>query len=382
MLRTIPFLVLISCGNQANAPNEDASAPPEDGSVVHALDSSVVHELDGSVVNAPDLAPPAVAKVLGYYTGVQASYDAIESFHTSLDIVSADVYDVTANGTIAGSDDLGAIARDQSHGIDTFACVANFNDTLGDFDPALGHAALVTYKDAVITSLLAIARSGYRGINIDFESIAYSANIDDDRAAYSAFIHELALQLHAAGLALMVSVPAKSADSMTDTWSYPYDFAAVGADVDYVQLMTYDENGPGWSPPGPVAGVDWVASSLAYATSVIDPAKILIGLPAYGYDWDVTASTANKSVGVSVPWTGFAALLAMPGATPHFDVATASPYVDYTASDGHKHEAWYENTASVIAKTQLVGRYHLGGVSMWALGEEDASFWQAVHAGL
>jgi spore germination protein YaaH len=374
MRKTVPYCaavwVLVSCSARNHAPAP--TAPPPDAGAATDLSAG-----------GPDLAPPAATvKILGYYTGTQASYDAIGSFAASLNMVSADLYDVTSDGKIVGSDDLGVIARDQSDGIDTFACISNFSGTLGDFDPALGHAAMVTYKDAVIAGALAIARTGYRGINIDFESLAYSTNIADDRAAYTTFIHDLATQLHAAGFALVVSVAAKTSDTPTDAWGYPFDFAAIGPDVDYVQIMTYDENGPGWSTPGPVAGLDWVDRSLAYATSVMSPSKILIGLPAYGYDWDLTASTPSKSVGADVPWIGTAALLAMPGATVHVDAATGSPYVDYTAADGHKHEAWYETADTVVAKTKLAARYHLGGVSMWALGDEDAAFWQAVHAGL
>jgi spore germination protein YaaH len=334
--------------------------------------------------DAGDGSAPSPVKALGYYTGDQGSYDAITAFHTDLNMVSTDVYDVQTDGSLAGSDGLNALAHDKSFGIETFACISNYNNAIGDFDPALGHAALVTNKDTVIANAVKLAGTGFQGINIDFESLAYSANVADDRAAYSAFIHDLSGKLHAAGLKLLISVPAKTADSSTDTWSYPYDFATLAPDVDYLQLMTYDENGPGWSAPGPVSGADWVKTCIAYATSVVPPSKILIGLPAYGYDWDLTASmpASNKYVGTSVNWKNMAALLATAGAVTHWDAASSSPYVDYTAADGHKHEAWYENATSIEAKTKLVTQYALGGLSMWALGEEDASFWTAAYAGL
>jgi len=337
----------------------------------------------GDSAGGGDGGPPHVAS-LGYYTGDQGSLDAITAFHADLTMVSADLFDVQTSGALAGSDDLGVIAHDGALGLETFACISNYSSSLGDFDPALGHTAMVTNRDAVVANIVQLAGTGFDGINIDFESLAYSANVADDRAAYTAFVHDLSGKLHAAGKKLVLSVASKTSDVATDTWGYPYDYAALAPDVDYLQLMTYDENGPGWSGPGPVSGADWVKSCVAYAVSVVSPSKLLIGLPAYGYDWDLTASTpaSNKYVGTSVSWKDLGPVLAAAGATTHWDAASSTPYVDYTAADGHHHEAWYDDPQSIAAKSKLVTQYGLAGLSMWSLGQEDASFWQAAYAGL
>jgi spore germination protein YaaH len=313
---------------------------------------------------------------LGYYTGTQGSYLAIQSFKAYINTASADVYTVVADGSISGSDTLGAVAYDSAQGIHTYACVSNYGTS--DFDPALAHAAMVTNRTATIASALRLMHGGgFDGVNIDFENLAYSGSITDDRAAYSSFVHDLAAQLHADGFRLMLSVPGKTEDSPDDTWSYPYDLAALGQDADYLQLMTYDEHGPGWSGPGPVSGFDWVASCVAYAGSLVDPSKLLIGLPAYGYDWDLTAGT-----GTDLSWTAVPALLAHRGAVSHWDAPSQSPSVTYTDSSGHSHEAWFENSQSIAAKTRLVAQHHLAGLSMWSLGQEDLSFWQAAIKGM
>jgi spore germination protein YaaH len=236
----------------------------------------------------------------------------------------------------------------------------------------------------VIAELLALAKDGgYDGVNIDFENLAYASNISADRAAFTAFIHDLATQLHALGLKLAISVPGKTEDSIDDDWSYPFDLKALGQDADLLQLMTYDQHGP-WSEPGPVSGADWVEDCVAYAVSLVDPAKLLVGLPAYGYDWDLTDSDPESWTfsATSFSWggiaaSGLAALLARPGATEGWDTASQSPFVTYIER-GHWHEAWFENAASLQAKTALIAKYHLAGLSMWSLGQEDASFWSAV----
>ena len=52
--------------------------------------------------------------------------------------------------------------------------------------------------------------------------------------------------------------------------------------------MTYDQNGSWWTTPGPVAGKEWMRRALQYAVSAVPSTKILMGLPAYGYDWNLT----------------------------------------------------------------------------------------------
>ena len=322
----------------------------------------------------------ATALTLGYYTGTQGSYDAVQSLAPYLSIVSADVFGVQLDGSIVGGDEFDVVAYDRAHGLRTYACIANYNNDpdVNDFDPALAHAAIVTHKDAVIADLVALARDGgYDGVNIDFESLAYSADIAEDRAAFSAFIHDLAAQLHAQELKLAISVPGKTEHSAQDAWSYPFDYAALGRDADYLQLMTYDQHGP-WGEPGPVSGADWVEACVIYAASLVDPDKLLIGLPAYGYDWDLTASDPGSGsyTASSFSWTDIPTLLAKPGAALQWDAAAQSPAVTYTEG-GHVHEAWYENAESLRAKTALVTRYKLAGLSMWSLGQEDESFWVA-----
>ena len=329
--------------------------------------------------------PGAAGKLaLGYYTGSQGSYAALLASSTSLNMVSADVFTLRSDGSIAGSDDLGAAAFGRSRGIQTYACLNNYNSDPGvnDFDPHLAQAAIVTYKTQVISSLVDLAQQGgFDGINIDIENLNYSANIEQPRADFTSFIHQLAGQLHARAIKLIISVPAKTADSKDDAWSYPFDLAALGQDADYLQLMTYDQHGP-WSEPGPVSGADWVEDSVIYASSVVYPSRLLVGLPAYGYDWDLTSSDKSKNTysAHDFSWTDVPALLAKPAAAVHWDAGSQSPYVTYTVN-GHDHVAWYENPQSIRAKTELITKYNLAGFAMWALGKEDQGFWQASLAG-
>lgn len=354
---------------------------------------SNVHRLPEEKKTSPTLlmdestqpAAPLSEIVLGYYTGDEHSFNAVQTYTSYINIVSVDVYAVQADGSINGMDDLGVMELDNAQGIQTYACISNYNSDppVNDFDPALAHAAIVTHRDLVIDNLVALAREGgYAGINIDFEYLAYSENIEDDRSAFTLFIRDLADRLHAESLKLIISVPGKEAESIDNTWSYPYDLAALGEVVDYLQLMTYDQHGA-WGGPGAVSGADWVEECLRYTTSVVDPTKLLIGLPAYGYDWDLSSlNVENGNYVVSdISWKDFPLLLTKLDAEAGWDTSSQSPFVTYM-ENGNEHVAWFENEESIRIKVNLVQKYNLAGVSMWALGKEDERFWQAVEEGL
>ena len=339
--------------------------------------SSPSPDIDPQTTVPSRSASPAFLK-LAYYTGTEESYASLQSYSEFLDMLPIDVFAVQDDGSIAGSDDLGAADYAFAHGIAAYACVSDYRDEpLYDFDPVLARAAIQTHKGTFIEQLVEIAGDErYVGVNIDLESIAYSDDIQADRAAFTAFIEELASRLHAMDKELIVSVPAKSAESPDDDWAYPFDLAALGQAADYLQLMTYDQHGP-WSDPGPVAGLDWVAETTAYTAELVDPAKLLLGLPAYAYDWDLQAYAAGDEDAVGeLYWTDMPGLLALPGARVERDAAADSPVLRYS-QNGREHEVWFEDAASIRAKAALVERYQLGGVAVWALGQEDENFWQA-----
>jgi spore germination protein len=63
-------------------------------------------------------------------------------------------------------------------------------------------------------------------------------------------------------------------------------------------------------------------------------------------------------------------------------VSSSSPYFTYTSPSGASHVVWYENTQSIPLKSQLAVTYNLMGVSVFALGYDDQTFWEALSTGL
>lgn len=317
--------------------------------------------------------------VLGYYAGdTETVYRSVTTFRSYLNAIAVARFGVGADGAVTGSlPNRRLLPFGRAHGMRTYACAGNFGSD-GGFDGALAHGILVDKRTAAVDNLVKLTVAGrYDGLNLDFESMRPS-----DRAAYSRFVIDLASRLHAKGLKLVLSVPAVTRDDPADEWAGAFDYKVIGRHADLLQLMAYDEHGPAWSGPGPVAGRAWVEQCVAYACTVVSPARLILGLPAYGYDWDLTAFAETGAYPASyVPWTDFPALLAIPGAVRHRDEGSLAPFVTY-ARDGHDHEAWLEDAVSIASRTALVRKFKLGGISVWALGQEDLSYWKAALAGL
>ena len=319
---------------------------------------------------SPDAGPKSTKAVLAYYES-GGSYAALIQFAPSLNQIATDTFRMDGRGRISGTVPRAALKLARSQSLLTFATVSNFGKA--DFSPSVAHLVLtdpVARTRAIAGMLRLVKENGYAGVNIDFESIPRT-----DREAFSSLVRRVSQRMHAAGHVNVVSVPAELKDDPNDSWTGAFDFKALGKAVDVFQLMTYDENGP-WGSAGPVAGLDWVEACVKFAVSVVPPAKISLGLPAYGYDWNLTSGTGEQ-----VHWNKIPALVARTGAATQWDTATSSPFFSYRTESGASHVVWYEDAASIPLKSALAAAYHLGGVSVFALGFEDQSFWDAVHAG-
>lgn len=122
---------------------------------------------------------------------------------------------------------------------------------------------------------------GYAGLDVDFEYIPQG-----DAMAYSDFIAHLTADLAPSGLTVMTALAPKTSADQRGLLYEAHDYGALGRASRDVLLMTY-EWGYSRSEPMAVAPVDKVEQVLRFATSVIPPERIFMGIPNYGYDWEL-----------------------------------------------------------------------------------------------
>jgi spore germination protein YaaH len=221
-----------------------------------------------------------------------------------------------------------------------------------------------------VAAIVALADSGhYAGIDIDYEGLRAG-----DRQVFTAFVTRLAGALHARGKILSVALFAKATDAGYAPRNVAQDYAAIGKVADQVRLMGYDYH---WStsPPGPVAPVSWLRSVLSYARKQLPAAKIILGVPVYGYDW-------SRGHGAGITWQQAMQLSRQPGVRLRYSTASQAPWFSYTDAAGRQHTVWFEDARSSRAKFRLAQAAGIGGVYVWMYGNADPGMWPALRQAL
>nr|WP_245577983.1 glycosyl hydrolase family 18 protein [Alicyclobacillus herbarius] len=196
-----------------------------------------------------------------------------------------------------------------------------------------------------------------------------------DRQPYNEFIHDLGSAVRREGFMMSIALGPKTSDMPEAAWMGAFDYRTLGAEVDFLMLMTYEW---GWvgGPPMPVAPINQVRAVLEYATSVIPSNKILMGIPLYGYDWRLPHQPGRLASGLSA---NAAQNLALERQVPiQWDHDAASPYFHYTV-ENERHIVWFEDAMSVAAKFNLVFEFDLRGVSYWVLPNSFPQNWNLLN---
>ncbi len=138
----------------------------------------------------------------------------------------------------------------------------------------------------------------FDGIDIDYE-----AKLPKIKPYFALFIKGLAMRLHAQGKTLTCTVEPRS--PVSDIWPtnppdplpYSDNYPAFNTYCDEVRVMAYDQgnvdlymnalkgNGTLYAPTADPA---WVARVLQETMKWISPKKIMLGVPTYGYEYQVS----------------------------------------------------------------------------------------------
>jgi len=215
---------------------------------------------------------------------------------------------------------------------------------------------------------LFLSTDRYRGLMIDFEAFPKSG-----QPGFLALLAELSTDLHAKGLKLYVSVPARNED---------YDYAAVAAPVDGVVLMNYDEHYPGGTA-GPVASQDWFVRNIQAARKFIPQEKIICAIGNYGYDWVQKPRKGKlppglKDTNVSVQEAWLAARDSEEDVD--FDSDALNPHVSYLDDGNYRHDIWFLDAATALNQMRAASALGIKTFALWRLGAEDRSLWRVWDA--
>ncbi len=295
--------------------------------------------------------------------GARASFDVNKDI---FDEISPFWYSTDENGQLYGNrnDELVILAHENN--ILVLPSIHN----VGNYDIVVNILADPQLRSHHIQNILnEVLSRNYDGIDIDYESLDVSM-----REPFSAFIIELADVLHAHGKLLSVAVHAK--DSDYGGLGGFQDWAVIGEHADRLRIMTYDYHWRGGSP-GPVAPLYWVQPVAEYAVSVVDPAKVFLGIPFYGYDWPPQGNARG------LPWGDIEDLIDEQDLTVNLMQRNSEGQVDESwfryQSDEGMREVWFMTDSGLESKLDLVQSMDLAGIAIWQIGYEKPEYWEVIR---
>lgn len=225
---------------------------------------------------------------------------------------------------------------------------------------------------ALIDNLLFLMQNkGYEGLDIDFEYI-----LPDDRDAFTGFVAKVSDAMRNNGFHTSIALAPKTSAEQKGLLYEGKDYRALGELVDHALIMTY-EWGYTYGPPWAVAPINQVRRVVEYAVTEINPSKIDLGIPNYGYDWPlpyIRGETAATTIG-----NVQAVQIAIEYGVPiQFDELSQSPHFNYD-KDGISHEVWFEDIRSIRSKFELINQYGLGGCGYWQIMRWWRSNWKLLE---
>jgi len=213
-------------------------------------------------------------------------------------------------------------------------------------------------KTFIANAIYMVQSKSLDGLNLDFEYVG-TPN-PTIRNNFSRFINnlyiELKKQLPTTQLSLSTYVHSASDLRL-------FDISTLANQVDYFVIMGYDFHTPSGAP-GPIAPLNGELSLVNFLASYLDkvPAdKLILALPYFGYDWDVS----GKSPGQTVSYGEISGSLKNQNTL--WDETAQTPYYFYNAQ-GVKHVVHFDNTKSLGIKFDYINKKGLRGVGIWALG--------------
>lgn len=274
-----------------------------------------------------------------------------------------------------------------------------------------------------IRDIAAMVNDGnFDGINIDYES-----KLAETSDSFILFLKELKDKLGSDVLTCTIEArtpPESKWREVPENIEYANDYQAMNRYCDRIEIMAYDQQRVDWQlndeksgqPYIPVADSDWVEKVLALALEDIDADKIMLGVPTYGREWELTVApnwfknyrnissinlpdattlaeeyavnpVRNQAGELSFTYfpedSPFRVLNVLPVSADipegHRAAAQALLFANYTGMDVPVRVVWYSDAKAIEDKVDLIKKYDLRGVAVFKFdGEEDNNIWDVL----
>lgn len=229
-------------------------------------------------------------------------------------------------------------------------------------------------KKFIKNLLIEYKKYGFEGINLDFEHI-----YKEDKDLYTQFVAELTAYFSKEDIIVSADVTVMGG---SDNWSLCYDRKELGEILDYLIVMTYDETWASSPKSGSVATYSWVDTSLGKITEIVEPSRVVMGIPLYTRIWyEKPSKKVVNAMDVSskaITMHGQKNVLEKQNIKPLWDADARQFFISYI-EDGFVKKIWLEEEVSIQAKASLVKKHNLAGVATWSRGFETSNIWEVIE---
>ncbi|MEI6682131.1 MAG: glycosyltransferase [Bacteroidota bacterium] len=206
-----------------------------------------------------------------------------------------------------------------------------------------------------ISSVLAmLERYHFQGVNIDFEEMTETTD-----EYLILFMKELSGSLHRKGFIVTQDISPFNED---------YNIPELAKYNDYLFLMGYDQHNAN-SLPGPVGTIKWVEAALDDICGKTESEKVILCIPAYGYDWPVGYH------GEDITYQEAVTRAAEQGGKITYDNNNYNLTYNYTDDGQVKHVVWFADACTDFNVIRASEDFGTAGVALWRLGSEDSRVW-------
>ncbi|MFC5468594.1 glycosyl hydrolase family 18 protein [Cohnella suwonensis] len=294
---------------------------------------------------------------------------------TGVNVVSPSWFElIDGKGSIRSKGDAAYSSWARAKGIQVWGMFSN------GFEPDRTHEALSSFetRSAMIRQLLAYAKTfKLQGINIDFENV-----YTKDKENLVQFVREMTPLLHEQNLVVSIDVTPKSGSEM---WSAFLDRAKLGAVVDYMMVMAYDEHWASSPEAGSVSSLPWAENSVKriLEEDQVPSDKLILGVPFYTRIWteEPDGKGGTKVSSKTMDMDAVNALIAEKKLKPALSEETGQKYVAFKDGNAVK-KIWIEDASTIVARAKLANDYDLAGVASWRRGFESQDVWAALDQAL
>ncbi len=304
------------------------------------------------------------ALTVGFYVSWDPDSWASLSQHISqLDVVAPQWFalkDTAGDLDISEDPQAVALIASRPHPPSVLPVIHNAHE--GAFDAGLAEGLLANpaAQAKLVATLVAQAQAhGYAGYVFDLENMSPEAV-----KAYPALLARARAALKPLGREVWVTAPFDD-----DDWP----LKALQANSDTLVLMAYDQH---WQTgqSGPTAGETWFEKYLDSRMKMLDPARTVVALGAYGYDWS-EPDGAGQTRADGLSFEDAVEIAHDSDVQITYDDNELNPHFAYVDEDGTKHDVWFLDGTTAFNQMTVADPWKVRGYGVWRLGSEDPGIW-------